>query len=354
MARYGASIATLGLVVAACSASAMPSVVPASAPRGTDPTLTTEAPAASAVSHTELPAWATGTIAFMRKDPAGNWQPWTACADLSNARQLPTPKGHSAGWMAWSPDGSRIAFNANDEDASPTSEDEDTWDIYTMKPDGTDVRLLTRSVGLEGDPGWSPDGTRIAFDSTEPGKQGIWTMNAADGGDKRRIAVLPADATTDYGPRFSPDGRRIVFTRNSTENDAGLWTMSVDGSGLTRITPPSIAPWKADWAPDGSVILFDAVSSGFPNRSLWVVRPDGSGLRTLTLPPPAGHEDGFQDPAWSPDGTHIIAVHGSIDAGAFTGDGLATMDADGSDPTYLASGWGHEHKPAWTSAPCRP
>ena len=80
------------------------------------------------------------------------------------------------------------------------------WDIYTMDPDGANLVRLTRSPGLYGDPGYSPDGTLIAFDSTVPGSEGVYVMSAVDGKDKRRVTDLPDGVTTAYAPRFSPDG----------------------------------------------------------------------------------------------------------------------------------------------------
>jgi hypothetical protein len=49
----------------------------------------------------------------MREDDEGRWKPWIACPDLTNAHALPTVDGHNAGWGVWSPDGNRIAFNAD-------------------------------------------------------------------------------------------------------------------------------------------------------------------------------------------------------------------------------------------------
>ena len=156
----------------------------------------------------------TGSIVFMREDASGHFQTWTACPDLTHARQITSDPIRSSGWPVWSPDGRRIAFNANHED--PDVEDAaEVWDIYTMDADGGMRTKLTDAIGLLGDPGYSPDGRLIAFDSDEPGREGIYTMNAADGSDVRLVTALPSDATFDYQPRFSPDGTSILFVRES-------------------------------------------------------------------------------------------------------------------------------------------
>ena len=80
---------------------------------------------------------------------------------------------------AWSPDGTRIAFESHGDGAS---------NIYTMRADGTDVRQLTANGADDVDPVRSPDGTRIAFDSNRGGRRGIYTIRA-DGTDVRPLTV---------------------------------------------------------------------------------------------------------------------------------------------------------------------
>ena len=124
-----------------------------------------------------------GRITFMREDTNGHWQVWVADANLHHARQL-TDFDASSGWSAWSPDGSRILF---DSDLSDPDHDNDPFvnDIFTIKPDGTGLRKLTDSVGYAGGAGaWSPDGQRIVFEADRgdyPSQAGIYVMNSKDG-----------------------------------------------------------------------------------------------------------------------------------------------------------------------------
>ena len=115
-----------------------------------------------------VPAGAThpgpvGRIAFLRWDEAGFAQVWTSNPDLTAAQQL-THGTANSGWPAWSPDGSRIAFDSDRSDPDPTDGDF-VNDVFTMRADGTDVRKLTDSVGFSGDPAFSPDGSLVAFDA---------------------------------------------------------------------------------------------------------------------------------------------------------------------------------------------
>ena len=288
----------------------------------------------------------------MREDASGHFQTWTACPDLTHARQITSDPIRSSGWPVWSPDGRRIAFNANHED--PDVEDAaEVWDIYTMDADGGTRIKLTDAIGLLGDPGYSPDGRLIAFDSDEPGREGIYTMNAADGSDVRLVTALPSDATFDYQPQFSPDGTSILFVRESGPRAASLYLVDIDGSDLHRITDSSVRPGHFSWSPDGTQIVFEAdLVRG--RGDAWIIGSDGSDLRNLTWrEPDQGRWDGFSDPVWSPDGSQILLVHGlHYEDGSSTG-GLATIRPDGTDLRYVGDGLGEEHKADWNAASCR-
>jgi Tol biopolymer transport system component len=295
-----------------------------------------------------------GSIVFMREGADGRFQTWTACVDLTNAVQLTTTPGREAGWAVWSPAGDRIAFNANFDD--PDLGDElEIWDIYTMDPDGGNVVRLTDSPGLYGDPGYSPNGTLITFDSTVPGSEGVYVMSAVDGSGKRRVTGLPDGAATDFAPRFSPDGTEIVFLGESNDHSGGLYVVGLDGSRLRQVTPGTLSPDKAAWSPDGARIVFDARSDAFSYQSLWTVKPDGTDLMHLMdgFVGEAGARHGFSAPAWSPDGSLILAVHGLHFADGAVTTRLSTIRADGTELRYVTDGkHGDAFKPDWRSAAC--
>jgi serine/threonine-protein kinase len=148
---------------------------------------------------------------------------WTISADGGTE---PTLFIANATGPVWSPDGSQIAFVRDSE-------------IYVADADGTDDRQLTDTGGNAFDPDWSADGTRITFD----GVGGIFVVNA-DGTGLTQVTA-PSDPATDFGPRWTPDGARIVFTRDpdgsfETALDWEIYAVDAEAVGnITQLTDDS-------------------------------------------------------------------------------------------------------------------
>jgi Tol biopolymer transport system component len=284
-----------------------------------------------------------GRIAFMKQDSAEHWQIWVANQDLKNQVKL-TSESADSGWAVWKPGGAKLAFDSD-------------GDIFKMNPDGTGVVNLTDSDSFDADAGWSPNGKRIAFDSdrrNHQGRQEIYTM-AADGTDVHRVSTLPAKAEFDLAPRFSPDGKRLVFTRYKMDPElSALFTIRIDGSGLRQLTPWGNGAGDADWAPDGNKIVFEAnPEKGATNKGchgeIYTVDPDGQHLTNLT----DNHcFAGAHEPVWSPDGTKILFLSAHAEDGEF-GIALATMNTDGTERHFITPNPGEDqmHQPDWESVP---
>ena len=202
------------------------------------------------------------------------------------------------------------------------------------------LRLVDATLNLVPQ-AWSPDGSRIAFegwDFDDPSRGGVYTARACDGGDLVRVSTRTGgyhDMPLDY----SPDGRKLVFYRqvalDSGPTDIGgaLWVVNVDGSDAHQITTARVRPnWWARWSPDGSRILF-AAERLRATGGIWTVRPDGSRLTQLY----AGSADRFPiDPVWSPDGKNIMfGLDPSNDRFTHPANALYLMRADGTHLTFV-------------------
>ncbi len=174
--------------------------------------------------------------------------------------------------------------------------------IVTARPDGGDLRVLTRaSEGVQDlDPIWSPDGTRIVFPREyADGRVQIVVMNA-DGRAQRVVDFGCSDPCVgDQGPTWAPDGRHIAFTRvvgpfdgpNESARSAALWVGRDDGTHARRLSPLDIDGTYEDvralWSRDRSYIQFLRLRndpSGAPRveAAAFRMRPDGTGARQLT------------------------------------------------------------------------
>jgi TolB protein len=144
-----------------------------------------------------------------------------------------TPDTWEAG-PQWSPDGKRIAY---DSDLLEPGNN----DIYTIRPDGFDLRRLTRGPGYDETPNYSPNGDHIAFDSDQTGNGNVFVMRT-DGSQLRQLTNNP---DFEGSPAFSPDGRFIAYDRG----DIGeIFRMRADGSQQTNLTrTPQLNEFGPDW-----------------------------------------------------------------------------------------------------------
>jgi Tol biopolymer transport system component len=263
-----------------------------------------------------------GRIAFGANTGAG-FQIYTVRPNGHDLRQITHVNGEGK-VPDWSPDGRRIVFEHDQDTADVCA------DIAIINADGSDlVELLQPSPNIcEGEPSFTPDGTRIVFErfNIDTGEDAIWSMNL-DGSDRRQITTGTGIGVTD--PNVSPDGSTVSFIDfNGLDFGQALFAVSIDGSNMSQLTPYAFdVAIKQDWAPDGQHLAFTD-NADFPHpgdsANIATIRPDGTGLRYLT------HYQGGQVNAfvgsYSPDGRWIVfrlENHGSY--------GLFRMRPDGSN-----------------------
>jgi TolB protein len=175
---------------------------------------------------------------------------------------------------AWSPDGRLLAFSSSRDGNA---------EIYTLRPADGALTRLTRNDAIDTSPTWSPNGKFIAFTSDRSGAPQIYVMSA-DGTNARRLTydVSYCDAAS-----WSPLGDKIVFTgRVPGGFDLYIKEVPKDPSGdlaggaINRLTENSnINEWPR-WSPDGRHIVFASNRTG--NFDIYTMEADGSNVRRLT------------------------------------------------------------------------
>ncbi|WP_309642922.1 Tol-Pal system beta propeller repeat protein TolB [Phenylobacterium sp.] len=178
----------------------------------------------------------------------------------------------------FSPDGGRVAFSVERNGNS---------DIYVMNLRNRAAARLTSDPSIETSPSFSPDGTRIVYNSDRGGSPQLYVMGA-DGSGPKRISFGSGRYTT---PVWSPVGDFIAFTKQ-VGGQFHIGVMKPDGSD-ERLLTTSYLDEGPTWAPNGRVLMFSRETPGGAPR-LWTVDVTGRILR------PAPYPGAASDPAWSP------------------------------------------------------
>ena len=226
-------------------------------------------------------AWlAFGVSSFGNANPYNGLHLINPATGEDRTIRLCTPGGE-CDWfdIAWSPDGSKLAYVSND-------------DLVVVSIDGSGHKLVVSSTFSKmSSPAWSPDGQWIAFAA----RSDVYLIRA-DGTD-RRLLVMDGSA-----PAWSPDGTKIAY-----RTSCGIKLVTPGGAD---VTPPS--PYRCNaigfsgppvWSPDGTKIAFAATTTygtGAPVRGTFVMNGDGTGLVRVTPKTQAVYTGVDARPSWRP------------------------------------------------------
>jgi Tol biopolymer transport system component len=228
-----------------------------------------------------LPRWSRdGSSILFGSDRSGNWQLYSVGPRGGAPRRL-----RQNGWREWqldgSPDGRHIAFLSNKEGAEY---------LLTAGLEGGDERVLVRHGrnSILGNPTWSPDGRRLVFSSNWKIGHAIYLVNADGTGEERLSAYRRGGCE----PRFSPDGRKVLYvSRGYLSKDASRLVERDLATGQEKV----LVDWPAlnynpVYSPDQSEVAFTSNITGD-----WVIYrqriADGKSWRVTFGPGPARAPD---------------------------------------------------------------
>lgn len=196
--------------------------------------------------------------------------------------------------MAFSPDGEYIAFSEKRSDGN--------LNIKMIKAQGgSAIQQITNSPAMEVGPEFSKNGESLYFTKKEGNKFYIWNINLE--------TSLLTQYSEGFTPALSPDGKKLVVTRNNNQTKRGeIWTINLKSGTETEILSNKEKGFSSPvFSPDGKHLLVVGTTMESETRpqnlDIYSIRIDGTGLRQLTYH--GGHD---VSPQWSADGDHIFFI----------------------------------------------
>jgi len=169
-------------------------------------------------------------------------------------------------------------------------------ELYMMDYDGHNQTRITFNKIKDYMPAWSADGRNIAYTSYRKGRAGLYTLNPYEG-----KIVEVSNEGTNFGPSFSPDGKKLAFCSTLQEGNSEIYVANADGSKIKRLTFNKAIDTAPTWSPTSRELAFTSDRSGTPQ--IYIMDAEGSNVRRASY---GGNY--FDGPAWSPTGDMIVYV----------------------------------------------
>ncbi len=219
---------------------------------------------------------------------------YTKGRTVRNAFRAPILEGRPITWadttQLTSEDAEIESVDVSPDDRLLVSSDRSgNWDVYVLPAGGGEMQPLTTDPALDAGPRWSPDGREVVFYSNRTGHREVWVMPIGVGPARQ----LTSGEAESFYPCWSPDGSEVV-----KEGDRGLAIVPAQGGQERQLTDDA-RDVHPDWSPDRRWVAFDSVRDGL--RRLWRVPASGGQAEPLTRG--AAHF-----PRWSTDGRDIYFI----------------------------------------------
>jgi Tol biopolymer transport system component len=201
---------------------------------------------------------------------------------------------------ALSPDGNIVVY------CGVIKPDQPGRQLIEVKPGTHEQSQLTNLAKEACDPAWSPDGSKIAF-NTESSQGGVVAVLDLDG--SKTLAISPGAR-----PRWSPDGKKLVFLRwpEVAGGPNSIWIVNADGTGLKKVSDIHGLLPSASWGEDGASIIF--TNEDQHRSAIFRIQLDGSNLEKI-----AGDKNfDMYFPSISPDGKELAVIADSDKAPTLT------------------------------------
>jgi TolB protein len=215
-----------------------------------------------------------------------------------------------------------------------------TKELAVMDYDGYNVKQLTYDRSISVRPRWSPDGRKIVYTSYKNLFPDVLEVDLYTG-QRMRLAAYPGLNT---GASFSPDGLSIALTL-SKGGSPELYTMNAQGGELRQLSHSRGGESSPTWSPDGRDIAYVSDESGAPQ--IWTMGKDGGTASRLTVSPSYNTEPDWSRPPANSDMKPMLAltsrVGGKFQLGVYDhGTGAVTPvvadGADNEDPSWAPDG----------------
>jgi Tol biopolymer transport system component len=220
-------------------------------------------------------------------------------------------------------------------------------DLYVANPATGETRLLVGGPEIDSSPGYSPDGTRVAFLRDVEGRPDFvdYVVVNADGSDLRTVTKSPKPRET--WANWMPDSRRLAII-NAGSGPGQLELFDVDSDTSIHPAPDLFVDAIAFRPPDGKALAVRAIVDG--KYGVYEVQSDGSGYRQILEPNvPLDMDMHARDMTYSPDGERLFYQSYGPAAAGFSGGccQLSVVNADGTNPHRFEGA----NPAAWTGVP---